>query len=353
VSVFTCAVTVVMLGMSKSIEERLGTRFGMVVALVLSTLGRALYGTSAFAGGLALLTVSLLVTALGEGILQPVAYAGIKKYTDEKSGAMGYAMLYAMMNAGIVVVGLVSPLVRVPVEAKAKAGQSAVSGVNAVNLVCLGTSLVLLLLFWILMTKKTEANVVRPTSVEEAKKDTRPSASRVHAYFIGTKQAPSPFRDARFVFFIFMLLPVRTLFAHQWLTMPEYVLRSYSQDVADKMEWLVDSMNPLIIFLAVPTITAVTKRFHVYTMMIAGTAVSALSTFLLCGGPRTSMLILYFFVFSIGEALWSARFLEYARQHDKLWTASTDDHQHVRQRPYRKPPSGTPRRYVERLVAGR
>lgn len=49
----------------------------------------------------------------------------------------------------------------------------------------------------------------------------------------------------------------------------------------------------------------------------------------------------------------SARFLEYARQHDKLWTASTDDHQHVRQRPYRKPPSGTPRKYVERLVAGR
>lgn len=49
----------------------------------------------------------------------------------------------------------------------------------------------------------------------------------------------------------------------------------------------------------------------------------------------------------------AARFLEYAKTNKKLWTASTDDHQHVRQLPYRPPPSGMPRRYVERLVAGR
>ena len=96
--------------------------------------------------------------------------------------------------------------------------------------------------------------------------------------------------------------------------MPEYVLRSYDHAVADKMEWLVDSLNPLIIFVGVPTLTALTRRFHVYTMMIIGTSVSALATFVLCSGPHVSMLILYFFVFSIGEALWSSRFLEYAAE---------------------------------------
>ena len=49
----------------------------------------------------------------------------------------------------------------------------------------------------------------------------------------------------------------------------------------------------------------------------------------------------------------AAKFLDYATTHQKLWTASTDDHQHVRQLPYRKPPSGTPRRTVERLLAGK
>ena len=47
----------------------------------------------------------------------------------------------------------------------------------------------------------------------------------------------------------------------------------------------------------------------------------------------------------------AARFLDYATTHHKLWTASTDDHQHVRQQPYRKPPSGTPRSTVDRLLA--
>jgi MFS family permease len=107
---------------------------------------------------------------------------------------------------------------------------------------------------------------------------------------------------------------VRTLFAHQWLTMPEYVLRSYPHEIADKMEWLVDSVNPLVIFLGVPTITALTKRFHVLWMMIIGSLVSAAATFLLVPGPSTPMLITYFVVFSIGEALWSSRFLEYAAE---------------------------------------
>ena len=46
--------------------------------------------------------------------------------------------------------------------------------------------------------------------------------------------------NTRFIFFIFMLLPVRTLFAHQWLTMPQYIMRAYNKDVADHMEWLVN-----------------------------------------------------------------------------------------------------------------
>jgi POT family proton-dependent oligopeptide transporter len=48
--------------------------------------------------------------------------------------------------------------------------------------------------------------------------------------------------------------------------------------------------------------------------MIIGTLVSAAPTFLLCAGPHLHLLIAYFVIFSIGEALWSARFLEYASE---------------------------------------
>lgn len=304
VSVFTCAVTFVMLGMSKPIEDRLGIRFGIILALTLSSLGRAIYGSAALAGGLVTLTVALLVTALGEGLLQPVAYAGIKKYTDEKSGAMGYALLYGFMNLAAGSIGPLSAHVRTSWDEKKAAGQTVLSGFNAVNWACWGVTVFTLVVFATLMTKKAAAVVVRDvkapegTDVAQKKKD----------------EGPSPFTDPRFLFFVFALLPVRTLFAHQWLTMPEYVLNCFPKWVTDKMEWFVDSANPILIFLLVPVLTAFTRRYHVVTMMIIGSAVSASSTFLLSFGPSPLMLGLYFLVFSIGEALWSSRFLEYAAE---------------------------------------
>jgi MFS family permease len=46
-------------------------------------------------------------------------------------------------------------------------------------------------------------------------------------------------------------------------------------------------------------------------MMIVGTAVSALSTFLLVPSPNIYRLLTYFLIWSLGEAAWSSRFLEY------------------------------------------
>ena len=39
---------------------------------------------------------------------------------------------------------------------------------------------------------------------------------------------------------------------------------SYDTQVADRMEWLVNWINPAIIFLAVPLVTAFTRRVEVY-----------------------------------------------------------------------------------------
>lgn len=297
VSAFTGALSLVMLFVGKPIDDKLGIRKGMLLAFVLVVSGRALYGAAPFAGGAATVAGGLAVVALGEGIMQPVAYAGIKTYTDEKSGPMGYAFLYALFNLGAALIGPISAKTRTTFDAKHAAGTTALSGFNAVNWTCFGITVFTMLVFAVLMTPKAEAAKVRGADKAQ-----------------GGAAGSSPLKDPRFLFFIFALLPVRTLFAHQWLTMPEYVLRAYSHDVADRMELFVDSINPTVIFFGVPIVTALTKRFHVLTMMIIGTTVSALSTFLLCFGEHTSLLATYFVVFSIGEALWSSRFYEYAAE---------------------------------------
>jgi MFS family permease len=299
VSLFTGSLSIVMLVVGKPLDAKVGVRRGVMLALGLIFVGRVFYSSALFVGGPVVVAVSLAVVAFGEGVLQPIAYSGVKRYTDEKNGPMGYAMLYACFNLGAALIGPLSASVRTSYAAKHKEGLTAITGYDAMNWVSVGITLLTLVIFATLMTPKAAAAVVRGDAAGAGEK---------------ASSGASPYRDVKFLFFIFALLPVRTLFAHQWLTMPKYILRAYSEDVGKRMEWLVDSTNPLIIFLGVPILTALTKKYNVLTVMIVGTSVSALSTFLLVPGPSTGMLVAYFVLFSIGEALWSARFYEYAAE---------------------------------------
>ena len=327
VSMFTMSVTLAMLGIG-SLAEKLGLRKALLLGLAVAVVARALYCLAPNCArpllAAATVLLGLLLAAVSGGILQPVCYSGVKQFTDEKTCSMGYAMIYAWMNLGIVLIGALSSWVRPGVQkmldhASQPDSTSVVlrflagisrSGVQAVNWLCLAITLSALLLMFFFFTRCAEATRLRPeASRRESQQPSRPWRERVKEYFVG-----GPFSNARFIFFIFMLLPVNTLFAHQWLTMPQYILRAYPPEVGDKMEWLVNWINPGIIFLGVPLFTALTRRVNVYTMMVIGTLVSAVPTFLLCAGPNLLLLIAYFVIFSIGEALWSARFLEYASE---------------------------------------
>ncbi len=327
VSIFTMLITLLMLGIG-SYAEGFGLRRAIVIGLVCALVGRILYSLAPFFGVGALTVVavigSLIVVSIGEAIMQPVCYSGVKQYTNDKTSSMGYGLIYAIMNLGIVGIGTLSAWMR-PAVQNLKEGKPAdapgesvlgffagfsATGVQAVNWACTVITALTLVLFLIVMTKRAEARKLRPDNAENMRlASTDPLGKRLKEFFAG-----GPFSNPRFIFFIFMLLPVRTLFAHQWLTMPQYILRSYSQDVANHMEWLVNWINPAVIFLGVPIATALTRHVNVYTMMVIGSLVSAVPTFMLCGGPNLTVLITYFVVFSIGEALWSARFLEYASE---------------------------------------
>jgi len=325
VSIFTMLVTLAMLGIG-SAAEAFGLRRAILLGLAVAAIGRAVYCLAPEAAGPAtssgLVILGLLQVAMSSGVLQPVCYSGVKQFTDEKTSSMGYAVIYALMNLGIVAVGALSAWVRPGVQDildHASDGEAAGgplgllarisgSGVQAVNWLCFAMTAMALLLTFFLLTRRAESTRLRP-DMNGAAGRSAPLRARLRGYF-----TEGPFGNARFLFFIFMLLPVRTLFAHQWLTMPQYILRAYPKEVGDKMEWLVNWINPGIIFVGVPLLTALTCRVNVYSMMIIGSLVSAAPTFLLCMGPNLNVLIVYFVIFSIGEALWSARFLEYASE---------------------------------------
>ena len=120
-----------------------------------------------------------------------------------------------------------------------------------------------------------------------------------------------PFHDGRFTFFIFVLIPVQTLFAHNWLTLPYYIDRAFGGTTVGANFEFFSNLNPILIFVLTPLVAALTSRNKVYTMMIAGTLVMALPTFLLALPPSAPLLLTYITLMSIGEAMWQPRFLQY------------------------------------------
>ncbi len=126
--------------------------------------------------------------------------------------------------------------------------------------------------------------------------------------------ASHPLADAKFFFFIFALIPVQTLFTYNWLVLPQYISRAFAGGwIGDYFE-IASNANPVLIFVLVPVITAMTYKAKVYNMMIIGTFVMGASAFILAIGATPATLCAYILLMTVGEAMWSARFLQYATE---------------------------------------
>ena len=290
VSLFTGGVTLFMFG-GGFVSDKLGVRKALTLSVGILLVGRVLLAVSPIPGGAlggGTLWMSLLLMAVATGVMQPALYAGVKEFTDPRTATIGYSLLYAIMNLGIVAETFVSPFIREQ------------SGIVGVFWVLIGINAVYLLTNIFFFPNRGEQ---RDRVVEYVKRE-KPHTT------LAAKLRALPILDSRFIFFIFILLPVRTLFAHQFLTLPDYVMRCFPESIGARYEWF-QGLNPLIIVIFVPLIAAFTRKANIVNMMIIGTAVSALTTFILVPGPNLTTLILYVVLWSFGEAIWSSRFLEY------------------------------------------
>lgn len=306
VSTFTGFVTLFMFG-GGFVSDWLGVRRAITACLLAMLMGRSLLLIAPVFGGSVTLWVALMLMAIATGVLQPALYAGVKEFSDPRTATIGYSLLYSIMNLGIVAEAGFSPLIREMsreglFEGTPFAGLvNPDNGIGGVFIALVGVTVLMVILHVVFFTKKVED---RDRYVQAEK----PTSKVKKTWVQSLKELP--FLDVRFIFFIFILLPVRTLFAHQFLTIPEYVYRSYPEAIAHRLEWF-QGLNPLIIVIFVPLIAMFTRKVSVVKMMIVGTAVSAITTFILVPGPDVTRLILYVVLFSFGEAIWSSRFLEY------------------------------------------
>jgi MFS family permease len=246
--------------------------------------------------------LGILGIILGYGIYQPACYAGVKQLTNEKTSAMGYAMLYALMNLGGFLPGIISPPIR-------KA-----FGIPGVFWVYVVLTVVGIGAVYFIITKKAmekallQANEDTEGGKKEEEIDEMADMSKKEKIVYYFKNFP--LTDLRFLYFVFILIFVQTLFAHNWLTLPQYTSRAFEGFVSDNFEFFVN-LNPILIFILAPMVTALTAKRDTYNMMIIGTFVMAAPTFILAFGPNFYTLMGYLIFMTLGEAMWQPRFLQW------------------------------------------
>lgn len=300
----TAGITLGMLFFGATVDL-VGPRKALLVSLTLMLAGRVLLAMAPdlsasrglWSSAHLLAMGGLLGIIAGYGIYQPACYAAVKFFTNEKTAAMGYAMLYALMNLGGFLPGLISPPIR-------KAfGITGVFWVYAF-LTVVGIAVVSLILTNRAIRQATQA-VGKEAEWRGEQKDRKTPKEQLLFYLKNF-----PIKDYRFLFFVFILIPVQTLFAHNWLTLPQYCNRAFTGVVSENYEFFVN-FSPLLIFVLTPMVAALTTKKDTYTMMIIGTFVMAAPTFFLALGPNIVTLFAYLIVMTIGEAIWSPRFLQW------------------------------------------
>ncbi len=302
------------------IADRWGIRLALLASFVLLIVGRAIMagGPTLGLGAAGMWStvhwvslLGILFIVLGYGMYMPASYAAVRQFTNQKTAGMAYAMLYALMNLGGWLPTFFSPI------------RKSIGIAGSYWVFAAFTVVSLVFTFFILTPAVVKAAIERAKGERD---DADRAAGKEKAADVAPK-AKEPFNlikwfkahplaDPKFAFFIFCLIPVQTLFAHNWLTIPMYVERAYKETwpwISQNFE-PATNFNPLLIFILVPIVTALTQKAKVYNMMIWGTLVMALPTFLLAIGPYPWTLGAYLILSTVGEAMWQPRFLQYAAE---------------------------------------
>ncbi len=381
VAVLTAGITIsmVLLGW---VCDKYGVRKALLGAFVLLLAGRVLISAAPTVLGmepaglwspLHLTTMGgILLVVIGYGLYQPSAYAAVRQFTTPKTAAMGFAMLYALMNLGGYIPSFAFLL---------RDEDYANLGITGTFWVYTGVTAVALVATFLILSRKTVEKAIATAKAEtekikaeeeagksdEEKAKDKAAAAAAEAFATQDQKLPwhvwlvlaacigtafwrlplnpalivsgvlvaipvvilvlpgglrqkavnfiarHPLGDLKFFFFIFALIPVQTLFTYNWLVLPQYIDRAFTGWIGEYFE-LTANLNPILIFIAVPIIAALTRKSDTYKMMIIGTFIMAAPAFLLVLGPHWWTIFPYIFIMTIGEAMWQPRFLQYAAE---------------------------------------
>ncbi len=291
--------------------------------------------------------------AFGLAVMAPVISVGIKKMTTKETAAMGFALFYTLMNVGYAIGGWLWDKIRIGVVASG--GSWTVPGLGAALapyeaiffagfLLTLPSLLFLALLRDGVELDDKEQVVFKPQPKLPGGIFTVAKNTAVNALTGTAKSLKSTWSDTffyKFLLIIFIVVFVRLVFFHlNSMTLPKYGLRLFGPGA--KIGALYGVLNPVLVVILVPLVGYFFKKVPSYRMLLIGTTISALACFIgvmpgdwftglngtllsgivftewlgVAGDPHPAYwpLLIFIFVFTIGEAIWSPRLMQFTAE---------------------------------------
>lgn len=343
-----------------ALVDAVGVRKTMILSVVFLIFSRLIFSfvtdpTLAFILG-------FMPLAIGFAIVAPVISVAIKRYTTKEGSALGFGLFYVIMNLGYAVGGLFFDWIREELGSRDAAGK--VIDENA-GMMLFGHHFSTYQMIFVVGLAATAVSLVITFFVRdgvEMRDDgevvVHPQESHGNALKTITKGASDTWHllwttiQERF-FWVYMGLLTMTIFVrfvffHFHYTFPKYGIRVLGEGA--KIGTIYGVLNPVLIVFLVPLVAMITKKTSSYKMMIWGSAVSSLACFIavlppdwFAGLTNTVLgeiifvnglgmadnmgdlmksppiaeywtLIIFITVFTIGEAIWSPRLMQFTAE---------------------------------------
>jgi hypothetical protein len=310
-----------------SLTDAIGLRRTFFLGVAICTFARTvMVGTTI--PWLALLC-GVLPLAIGEALGTPVLLAATRVYSTTQQRSMAFSIIYAIMNVGYLVAGLVFDFVRRSDFHPSFFGFAPTTH-QQLFMVSLAIEIVLFPTIYFLRRRQERERQVHPTMLATV----RASATETIDLFKRLLGQSAFFRLLAFFLLIGFL---KAIFLQMDYVFPKFGDRELGLNAPVGK---IAGINSIIIIFLAPVVGALTQKFSAYRMVVFGGAICAAGVFImalptnwfepLANGafgdwlghgylrlhgsvhPYYVMSALYLTVFSIGEAFYSPRVYEYA-----------------------------------------
>ena len=292
------------------IIDVLGVRRAYVLGALCGTVGAVMV---AFAGNLTTLFISMFIfTPIGLALGVPVLSIGVKQYTFYANRTLAFGAFYMVMNLGAtfsyLTVEAIQEQFRQGVDVR-QYHATAVRLIFALSAICVCVSAMLAALA-LRDIEVDENGHIKTYDRKQPDKQRReqPDAATDQLCCSTARRLVKDAFFWRLVAFQFVLLGVTMVFRHMDNTFPTYIRNTLGKEAKFAA---LKAINPILIFILVPVFSYTLQNVDLYGVMMFGSAISAASVFIMVAPSSYTISTLFFIMFSVGEAIYSPRSIEY------------------------------------------